>query len=90
MKYVKIAELKSHLSEHLRAVRGGYSLIVMDRQTPIARIVPYEVGPGSVVIRKPREGAPRLGELPMPPPVKLDVDVMDVLREEREERDLWE
>ena len=40
MKQVKIAELKNSLSEHLRAVENGAEVIVMDRNRPIARIVP--------------------------------------------------
>jgi prevent-host-death family protein len=41
MKKVRIADLKARLSEHLRAVRKGGSLTVLDRDTPVARIVPY-------------------------------------------------
>jgi len=40
MKHVKIAELKDHLSEHLRAAENGAEVVVMDRSRPIARIVP--------------------------------------------------
>jgi prevent-host-death family protein len=90
-KYVQIADLKSHLSEHLRSVRGGHPLIVMDRKTPIARIVPYEQGPAVIVIRKRKEGAPRFQDIPLPPPVDLGgVDLMKVLEEERADRDLLE
>lgn len=39
---VKIAELKSGLSAYLRSVRLGGEVIVKDRETPIARLVPYE------------------------------------------------
>ena len=39
---VRVAELKAHLSEHLRRVRGGRTLTVLDRDTPVARIVPYQ------------------------------------------------
>ncbi len=35
----RIAELKSRLSEHLRSVRTGRTLTILDRDTPIARIV---------------------------------------------------
>jgi len=41
---VRIAELKSRLSHYLRAVRQGDSLVVKDRMTPIARLVPYAPG----------------------------------------------
>jgi prevent-host-death family protein len=40
MKRVRIAELKDRLSEHLRAVERGAEVIVLDRDRPIARIVP--------------------------------------------------
>ena len=36
----RIADLKSRLSEHLRKVRAGGSLTILDRDTPIARIIP--------------------------------------------------
>src|SRR5437879_8662139 len=41
MSNVRIADLKAHLSEHLRSVRNGGTLTVFDRDTPVARIVPY-------------------------------------------------
>jgi antitoxin (DNA-binding transcriptional repressor) of toxin-antitoxin stability system len=34
MKTVRIAELKSRLSEHLRSVRKGRTLTILDRDTP--------------------------------------------------------
>jgi len=88
MKQVLISELKSHLSEHLRAVQAGQAILVMDRKTPIARIVPYDEAPAGIVIRQPKPGAPLLRDLPMPPPVHLEVDLMKVLEEERADRDL--
>jgi prevent-host-death family protein len=42
MKRVAISELKSHLSEHLRAAEGGETIEVMDRARPIVRVVPIE------------------------------------------------
>jgi prevent-host-death family protein len=88
MKRVLISELKSHLSEHLRAVQGGEPIIVMDRKTPIARIVAYDSTVQGIVIRKPKPGAPLVRDIPMPPPVELKVDLMKVLEEERADRDL--
>ncbi len=38
---VKIAELKNGLSSFLLRVREGEELVVLDRNTPIARISPY-------------------------------------------------
>ena len=53
MKSVRIAELKARLSEHLRQVRRGRTLVVLDRNTPIARLVPYEGDSASLTIRRP-------------------------------------
>ena len=41
MSDVRIADLKARLSEHLRAVRNGGTVTVLDRDTPIARIIPF-------------------------------------------------
>jgi len=90
MKRVLISELKSHLSEHLRSAQAGESLVVMDRKTPIARIVPYDDPPLGVVMREPKPGAPLVRDLPMPPPVELKIDVRKVLDEMRADRDLLE
>jgi len=38
---VKIADLKNNLSRHLARVRQGAELTVFDRDTPVARIVPF-------------------------------------------------
>ncbi len=37
---VKIGELKNALSRYLRAVRAGEEVEVLDRETPVARLVP--------------------------------------------------
>ena len=42
MKQVKIATLKANLSAYLAEVRKGESVIVCDRATPIARLVPFD------------------------------------------------
>ncbi len=42
MKRVAISDLKSHLSEHIRAAEGGEVIEVMDRARPIARLIPIE------------------------------------------------
>ena len=40
MKKARIAELKNNLSRYLEHVRGGGSVLVLDRDRPVARIVP--------------------------------------------------
>jgi len=83
MKQVRIAELKARLSEHLRAVRGGESVTVLDRDKPVAQIVPVR-NPRALRIRKPAPRAPRLGSIRLPRGANLDVDVVDLLLEERQ------
>ena len=41
---VKIADLKNNLSRHLARVRRGSEITVLDRDTPVARIVPFVHG----------------------------------------------
>ena len=41
MGMVKIADLKNNLSRHLAHVREGGQITVLDRDTPVARIVPF-------------------------------------------------
>jgi len=83
MKQVRIAELKSHLSEYLRAVRGGQTIAVLDRETPVALIVPVQDG-AKLTIRKRSPGAPTPNRVPLPKPLKIDLDVVDLLLEERQ------
>lgn len=41
MSNVNIADLKNNLSRYLARVRGGAELTVLDRDTPVARILPF-------------------------------------------------
>jgi prevent-host-death family protein len=81
---VKIADLKARLSEHLRAVRRGRTLTVLDRDRPIARIVPYDGERRPLAVRSPRPGAPPLARVPLPPALRIKVDVVALLAEERQ------
>lgn len=84
MKSVKIAELKARLSEHLRQVRRGHVLTVFDRDTPIAQLAPYRNEADALRIRHALGRAASLQEVPLPPPLKIDIDVVDLLLEERQ------
>ena len=83
MRQVRIAELKSRLSEYLRAVRGGETIAVLNRETPVARIVPMRER-ATLRIRKPAPGTPTPNRVPLPRPVKLRIDVVELLLEERQ------
>lgn len=41
MKRVKISELKAHLSEYLREVGAGETIVVCDRDRPVASLGPW-------------------------------------------------
>ena len=82
MRGVGVARLKARLSEYLPAVRKGRDIVVMDRDLPIARIVPYEAT-GTLVVRGPTTRYATLGDVPLPPPVPLEVDPVALLLEDR-------
>lgn len=80
---VRIAELKANLSAYLRRVRRGEIVTVMDRDTPVAQLVPIEVSRPPIRIRRAR-GA--LEDLRLPPPLRTKSDIVALLLEERGER----
>lgn len=82
MKQVRIAELKARLSEYLRAVRAGESIAVLDRDTPIAQLIPVRE-PRALRIRKPAAAALPLQRIKVPKRARLNVDVVALLLEER-------
>ena len=80
-KTVKVAELKARLSAYLRAARRGHPVIVCDRDTPIARLVPYQPDGAPLTVRAPLRG---LHETPLPEPLERRVDSLAALLEERQ------
>jgi prevent-host-death family protein len=84
MTAIRIADLKAHLSEHLRSVRQGRSLTVLDRDTPIARLVPYRAQAEMLTIRRPSARSPALHDVPLPPPLPKRVDIVALLLEDRQ------
>jgi prevent-host-death family protein len=82
MSKVRIAELKARLSEHLRKVRRGHTLTVFDRDTPIARIVPYDDREPLEVRRATRKPS----DLRLPPPPSSPTDSLALLLQDRASR----
>lgn len=85
MKTVKIAELKNRLSEHLRAVERGSEVVVLDRDRPIARIVPVAEGPRRLAIHAPARPFKDVVNRRYRP-VKLAVTSGELLSQERGDR----
>ena len=81
MKTIGIADLKAHLSEHLKSVRKGRTLTVLDRNTPIARIVPFAAEP--LEVRRSRRH-PK--DLTLPPPPDAPTDSLALLLADRGRR----
>jgi prevent-host-death family protein len=85
MKTVKIAELKAKLSAYLSEVRNGGTVIVYDRNTPIARIVPFQDEPDDLFVIEASAPATELKKIKgVRPRKRLDVDKL--LRESRGDR----
>jgi prevent-host-death family protein len=85
MKRAQIAELKAHLSKYLAQVRTGDTVIVCDRNTPIARLVPYQEADARFVVHEPTRPAAALRTLRGVKPRRA-VDVVALLRDGREQR----
>jgi prevent-host-death family protein len=79
---VGIADLKARLSQHLRRVRRGHTLIVLDRDTPVARIVPYD----SESPLEVRRATKKPSQLRLPPPPAKPTDSVRLLLEDRASR----
>jgi prevent-host-death family protein len=86
MRRTNVSQLKAHLSEVLAEVRGGATVVVCDRNTPIARLVPFdepsvddfrvdEASAKPATLKRIRGVRPR-----------RPVDVVRLLRESRDQR----
>ena len=80
-KTVKVAELKAKLSAYLRAARQGHAITVCDRDTPVARLVPYGTADEALPSKPP---ARKWGEMRFPAPNGRRVDSLAALLEDRQ------
>jgi prevent-host-death family protein len=85
MTRVKIADLKDHLSEHLRAVERGGEIEVTDRNRPIAKISPLPSKSRRVDIVPARRRFSPADKQPLSP-ARWAVDSLELLLQERRER----
>lgn len=85
MNTVKIADLKDHLSAHLRAVEAGAEIVVTDRNRPIARIVPVAQLTTRVTLKPPTRDFAEVRDL-VRPRTDLGISSTELLLEERRER----
>ena len=82
MKTITISYFKAHISEQLRKVRKGARVVISDRDTPIAEVVPYRPESTGFSVR-----GPLLTPFVAPPStLKIDHDPVEYLLEERQSR----
>lgn len=92
MTTVSVSELKANLSRYLREVRRGGEVQVLDRGTPVARMVPAvdadHEGLRELMVRKGivRPGTGQVGEILSTPPIELAVGLLRALAEDRNDR----
>ena len=84
MKKVKIAELKAGLSGYLSEVRSGERIVVCDRATPVAWLLPYAAETDVQII--PPKAPPLAAARLKPVRMRRRVDVVALLRESRNQR----
>lgn len=85
MEQIKIAEFKSKLSANLKKVRSGQELIILDRDHPIAQVLPFRKKDKLTIIpAKNPKGWRHLKLKPAQP--RSSVDVVHLLREDRDKR----
>jgi prevent-host-death family protein len=90
---IGIAELKAHLSEYVRAAQKGGEIIIKDRQTPVAKLVPIErpqmIGEIRRATRSVAEVQRMLNTAPIDAPMPPET-FQRILDEERADRsDEW-
>jgi prevent-host-death family protein len=85
MRRAKISELKAQLSAFLAAVRAGETVVVCDRNTPIARLVPFDEDLESFRVEPPTKPVGDLRSL-RPVPLLRPIDLDRLLRDSRDVR----
>jgi prevent-host-death family protein len=92
MKTSNISYLRNHLSEVIAAVREGETLLVLDRDKPVARLIPYTTGKDGLTERVKElqqlgllTHSPQQDPVRLPKPLKLKtpVDVSGFVLEDR-------
>jgi antitoxin (DNA-binding transcriptional repressor) of toxin-antitoxin stability system len=85
MMQATVSRFKARLSAFLAAVRGGETVIVCDRKTPIARVVPLTQVADDLSVEEPIGELPSLKQL-RAVRLRRKVDVVRLLRADRDQR----
>ncbi len=82
---VNIAVLKARLSFYLGQVKQGNEILVMDRNTPVARMLPSAGRAQGVVLIKAKKSPSSLKAMKFHP-VKRKTNSVELIQEERQRR----
>jgi len=82
---VNIAILKAKLSFYLGKVKRGEEILVMDRKTPVARVVPSSESPDDLVIIEASLSPAAMKNF-RGKPLRHKIDSTRILREDRNRR----
>ena len=80
METITISSFKATISEQLRKVRRGQSILIADRETPVALVSPVAAEP-RIMVREPR-----VPYAPSPPLPSIEHDPLEFLLAERAAR----
>lgn len=91
---VSVSQLKAHLAKHLRAVKRGGEVQILDRGVPVARLVPVQGSSEKSSARRNRlvrsgvllAGDGNVGALLDKPPLDVGTSISQALHEERNDR----
>jgi antitoxin (DNA-binding transcriptional repressor) of toxin-antitoxin stability system len=86
-KDISVQEMQEHFADHIEEVRRGVTLRLIDGDTFVAEIAPLArratTTPEDMIYRHARGS---MADFVPPPPIESDVDVVALLREDRDSR----
>lgn len=83
---VKSSEFKAKMAAHLRQVKKGHELVLLDRDTPIAKVIPLQNNKEKLKIIPPQEKT-GLKNIKIPKlKKKPTIDVVKMLQEDRQDK----
>jgi len=83
-KKIKIADLKANLSRYLRDIKAGQSITVVDRNSPIALLIPLGTPNEEMLsVRAPIADPKKLGNIRSPLKKRKNFSSLDILAELR-------
>ncbi|MCX7117341.1 MAG: hypothetical protein NTW94_05465 [Legionellales bacterium] len=86
MKSVNIATFKAEMGKYLGYIRQGEEVIVLDRNHPLARVLPFKHAGQKIEIEAPLEHSKNLVEFHFDPIQTVNTDSLAFLLEERGSR----